>query len=178
MHFKSSTYHPDQSMECPICTDQIKDPRALPCGHCYCGPQKPCLNKLQNRPGFLACATCRIEHQMLISQIKPLYGIRDVLENHAQEKQKLLGELKKLTKENEMMEKKTVFTPPPCSSENCSNTVDFWCKDCLIAFCDDCLESQHYRHSVSSFIKHLQNQLQQKLGKSTDIQLKHFISNG
>ena len=25
-------------LECVVCNEPLCDPRALPCGHCYCGP--------------------------------------------------------------------------------------------------------------------------------------------
>ena len=67
-------------IECPICTDPLTDPRALPCGHSYCGPPKDCLKGVKKKSGGLKCSVCQEESDRDISKLKPLFGIRDFLE--------------------------------------------------------------------------------------------------
>ena len=131
------------NMACPICHDPLLDPRVLPCGHSYCPPTEPCLNFLQKDPGVLTCSICRAEHRILISSLKPLFEIRDVLQRAHQ------GPL---------------FKPPQCDYKLCSNLVGFWCKDCKTAICDDCLEDKHGRHLIVSFKTYLKQEIKQKLG--------------
>ena len=131
------------NMECPVCHDPLLDPRALPCGHSYCPTPKNCLNYLQNNPGILTCSICRAEHRISISSLKPLYGIRDVLQTANQ------GPL---------------FKPPNCDNIFCSKVVSFWCKNCKTAICEDCLEANHGSHLIVSFKTYLKREVKQKMG--------------
>ena len=63
------------SVECPICSDKITDPRVLPCGHSFCGPTQSCLSCMQ-QDAILKCAVCRAENQLNFKDLKPLYGIQ------------------------------------------------------------------------------------------------------
>ena len=67
-------------IECPICTEPLIDPRALLCGHSYCGPLKDCLKGVQKEDGGLKCAVCLEESDQDVSELKPLFGIREFLE--------------------------------------------------------------------------------------------------
>ena len=131
-------------MACPVCHDPLLDPRVLPCGHSYCPPSKPCLKFLQKDPGVLTCSICRAEHRILISSLKPLFEIRDVLQKAHQ------GPL---------------FKPPKCDHNLCSELVSFWCKNCQIPICEDCLEAKHENHPILSFKTCLKRKLKEKLGK-------------
>ena len=59
----------DQLLECPICFEQIKEPKMLTCQHTFC--LKPCLKNMTRRITYLGvhvslkvkCAICRKEHQ-------------------------------------------------------------------------------------------------------------------
>ena len=83
-------------LDCPICKDELVDPRVLPCGHSYCPLPRPCLTFLEKEPGLLSCATCRAQHRISIVNLKPLYGIREVLMSKSDERKKLQEELTKL----------------------------------------------------------------------------------
>ena len=50
------------------------------CGHSYCGPPKSCLNTLKHNKGKATkCAVCNTVLNVKVSDLKPLYGIREVL---------------------------------------------------------------------------------------------------
>ena len=67
-------------MECPICLENISNIHALICGHSYCGPPKSCLNTLKHNKGKATkCAVCNTVLKIKVSDLKPLYGIREVL---------------------------------------------------------------------------------------------------
>ena len=67
-------------MECPICLENISNIHALMCGHSYCGPPKSCLNTLEHNKGKATkCAVCNTVMKIKVSDVKPLYGIREVL---------------------------------------------------------------------------------------------------
>ena len=81
----SSSQATNDGLECSICADNLLDPRALPCGHSYCGPPRTCLSALQKPGDVLKCAICCKEYIIKISDMKPLYGIREHLESYSNE---------------------------------------------------------------------------------------------
>ena len=127
--------------ECSICTDFLDDPRQLPCGHCYCGPHKPCLEILKNE-SLYRCAICKIDHQIIIEDLKPMYGLRDFLE----EQQDVTEEaLKKVPG--------TLFC-----SEHPKFPVKFWCKNCECTMCIECSDDDlHSDHDFISFSKNIKS---------------------
>ena len=66
-------------IECCVCHETLVDPRALPCGHSYCGPEKDCLEAVKVKKEGLKCIVCREKCNLDVNQLKPLYGIRDYL---------------------------------------------------------------------------------------------------
>ena len=150
---------------CAICTDIKTDPRALLCGHSYCGPPKTCLEILQRPTGLLRCAICNAEHQLNLEDLKPLYGIREHLEEYSSQISAYQKEIGEHRQKIEKLQKSRLFEPPVCSNSICEKIIIFWCKDCEVEICDDCLEKDHDKHSVAAFEKNLRREVAKKLGK-------------
>ena len=128
-------------IECVICSENLLDPRALPCGHSFCGPPRCCLTGLKNSTGGICCAICRVDHDLKPEAIKPLYGIRDYL-------------LKNQTSPD-----------IPClvhTSKECT----FRCLDCELMICFECTEDEHDGHFVRNLKKHLIAKVESLFGKS------------
>ena len=130
-----------EELECVICNESLVDPRALPCGHSYCGPPRPCLSGLKGLTGGICCAICRVDHDLEPEDIKPLYGIRDYL-------------LKKQTNPN-----------IPCSTHR-GKECSFWYLDCELMICFECTENEHDCHFVRNLKKHLIAKVESLFGKS------------
>ena len=135
----------NENLECVICNENLADPRALPCGHSYCGPPRSCLSALKNDFGRMRCAVCRIDHNLKPDDIKPLYGIRDYIHENVRKKTK------------------NVFLP--CSVHENKECI-FWCNTCGNMICDHCFDDEHDDHSVRKLKKHLLKKVEEKFGKS------------
>ena len=153
----------NDALNCSVCADFIADPRALPCGHSYCGPAKMCLRALQRPGGVLRCAICSTEYTRRIEDLKPLYGIREHLEGYSSEISAYQKEIEELRNKMDNLQTKLSFIPPVCSHNLCENLVSFWCKECEVESCDDCLETDHDKHSVLGYKKHLRRRVEMKL---------------
>ena len=130
-----------EDLECVICSENLLDPRALPCGHSYCGPPRPCLTGLKSSLGGLCCAICRVDHDLKPEDIKPLYGIRECFSS------------------------KSTTPDIPCSAHT-SKECTFWCNDCETMICVDCTEDEHDGHFMRNLKKHLISKVESHFGNS------------
>ena len=146
--------------ECSICAEELDDPRALPCGHSYCGPQKNCLTMLKQTNGAIKCALCNEVHHLDIGNLKPLFGIREFLNSSG----------KQVASKSS---KPAAFSRCPTHP---SSPVLFWCVQCSEKICQTCFETQHDGHAMKSYKVHLQNSVSAKL-KEVGAQRESFIEN-
>ena len=137
------------SLKCAICTEFLVDPRALPCGHSYCGPAKSCLNFIKhNMDQASKCAVCTQVFQVKVSDLNPLYGIRDAI-----------GSLS-------VSDGKSVCGP------ECDHAKTLWCRDCNIPLCLPCVDSDHSDHSLTSYNTILKQQAKILLPELEDLDLQ------
>ena len=136
-------------LECVVCNEPLCDPRALPCGHSYCGPPRTCLQSMEAGQGVswgLKCAVCRSYHNLRANQIKPLYGIRD-----------LFPKVEVNTTDPYILQEYTV----QCATHG--KLLTLWCKTCSVKICEECLDTDHDEHSMKKLKRHLVEQLELKL---------------
>ena len=135
--------------ECCICTESLEDPRQLPCGHCYCGPHKTCLEFLKIGNAY-KCAICKTDHQIIIADLKPLCGVRDYLKN-----QQDAG------RETSIKRASILFCNYHPKKE-----VKFWCTNCEFTLCVECTDCDvHSDHYFISFSKNFDKLKEKQLKK-------------
>ena len=141
----------NEPLECVICNEALVDPRALPCGHCYCGPPRLCLNSMESSDSdVIKCAVCRSDHRLKVSDIKPLYGIREYFQSKTAEKLVLV----------------------PCSVHNFEECTN-WCSTCDVKICEKCFEVEHDQHSMRRLKTYLIEKLEQRMGRKLKDGLMH-----
>ena len=127
---------PDFSLiECAICKGLMTDPRALPCGHSFCGPPKTCLKGVERRDG-LRCAVCKNTFNQKISELKPIFGIRDFLQQSTSN-----------TTDD-------ISFDVMCKDHG-DEEVMFWCRWCQEKACQKCFDAKHQSHPLINFRRHL-----------------------
>ncbi|XP_075254602.1 uncharacterized protein LOC142346008 [Convolutriloba macropyga] len=150
-------------VECSICTDFMQDPRQLPCGHCYCGPPKTCLNTMQHED-TLRCALCGVESRVPIANLKPMYGIREYLQEQMNASNRLLNGGSSGAHNDS--ETSIIFCQEHQNTEG-----KYWCKSCESLICNKCID-QGTIHDDHNFVKFLPN-----IKIIVDEQLQKFSKN-
>ena len=127
---------PDFSLiECSICKGFLTDPRALPCGHSFCGPPKICLKGVERRD-VLRCAVCKDTFNLKLSKLKPLFGIGDFLQQSTSKTSYDNNSFDVMCKDHE------------------DDKVMFWCRCCQEKACQKCFDAKHQSHSLINFRTH------------------------
>ena len=147
----------DQPTYCSICRETFMDPRSLPCGHCYCGPPRVCLNSMQNQRHELICAICRSVFKLKVTDIKPLYGIRDIFRG---------------AQSNLDNQKRNRL----CCDEHAMSECKQWCVSCDVRVCEECVEEQYDGHNLRNLRKHLVETIERKLGEEINDGLNVYLT--
>ena len=142
------------SLKCSICCETLVDPRALHCGHSYCGPPKNCLDFIKHKNDQASkCAVCSKVFQVKVSDLNPLYGIRDAIGA--------------LSIDNNVVEIGQVCTHTP-------EDFKMWCKDCCTPLCVSCVDTYHSDHNLTSYKSILKDQAQNLQSKFKDLDLELY----
>ena len=121
-------------IECAICRESLMDPGALPCGNSYCGPPRTCLSSMETPERGIKCAVCRVDHNLIAADIKPLYGIREYIESGSKMK----------------IDEKVIL---PCLAHG-NRSCFFWCCYCNLMICEDFFDA-HDGHLVRKLKKNI-----------------------
>ena len=128
-----------EAWECAICSEVLSDPRALPCGHSFCGPPRKCLTNLKHEfSGKLRCALCTIEHDVKVKNLTPLYGIREGLDSLRLEREKPSSSKIQSSQKASHCDK------------HCGYELSLWCTNCGEAICSRCVNESHEDHDMKS----------------------------
>ena len=158
----------NEGWECSICTEVLLDPRVLPCGHSFCSPPRRCLQSLLLEPEkVFKCALCNKTHKVNLSDLIPLYGIRDAL-------QSMSTSMTQASKA-EASSKKRSEKFPTCSTHPL-NDLTMWCSDCAVAVCSICLDQNHEEHSMKSYKSILRKQALKIQDKFEQIRKSEVVS--
>ncbi|XP_062580144.1 E3 ubiquitin-protein ligase TRIM45-like [Saccostrea cucullata] len=122
----------EEMITCPICLENFKKPRYLPCLHTYC---EVCLSDYistvysKEKDGF-ACPTCRAFYQFHISEDKSLkQAAAEFPVNHL---------IMTLLDKKDIEQKKIVCYS--CLKRGKNEPGQFWCYSCSAALCTACGE--------------------------------------
>ena len=145
-------------LKCPICTETLVDPRTLPCGHSYCGPPRKCLDYIKLESDKASkCAVCSKVFQVKVSDLNPLYGIREAIEA--------------FSLDNKVVERGQLCT-------HAELEFKMWCRDCSVALCVPCVDAYHSSHCLNSYKAVLKEQAEKILPELEGLDLQLYqISN-
>ena len=130
----------DEDLICPVCQEEFKDPKFLPCHHYYC---KDCIQQLVTRAGPrtpISCPECRTQTEVPnddVSQLLPAFFVNKLLDKRKREKPKMMSSL----------------PAPTVSSAVCalhSGILDHFCTQCKAPICLDCTLTVHKHHACYS----------------------------
>ena len=143
-----------ENLECSICSDIFLDPRALPCGHSYCGPPRNCLDGIKHDKGRASkCAICNEVFQISVTKLKPLYGIREAISSLAAEEDVVQSE------------------------DSCNHPVSrrkIYCIDCSTTLCGVCVENFHSDHKIKGYTAMLNDLVLASLPHFDDLEFREF----
>ncbi|OWF54247.1 tripartite motif-containing protein 2-like isoform X1 [Mizuhopecten yessoensis] len=125
-------------LECPICLEQLRQPKSLPCLHSFCLEclgsyiTKELSGKMASASSF-SCPVCRkVTEPMNQSEFKESWAEQFPTNNLAVE---ILQQLQKTDKS---------ITCKPCETKGNKNVpAKFWCKHNNAYFCTDCKINVH-----------------------------------
>ncbi|XP_033733136.1 uncharacterized protein LOC117322375 [Pecten maximus] len=140
--FKDSTrsnlvYSHLMFIECPICLEQLRQPKCLPCRHCFC---EECLSiyivketsKSSGTAASFTCPVCRkLTHPVDKSEDKTNWAKQFPTDRHAVERIRLA---------NHPVES---FFCSPCQKKRQTTHARFWCKATSSSFCESCKVDFH-----------------------------------
>lgn len=156
----------EDELTCPVCLELFADPLLLPCSHSIC---KKCLqdimdNRIKAGKDGLDCPSCRKSHPVNKSKVGKLprnLALENIVFRYQEMQSQSLTKQKKsfdltpdlqlpLATENvsqEIADSPVFFDE---SNENCglcdentSNKALWYCEQCCVAYCQNCLDNYH-----------------------------------
>ncbi|XP_033733137.1 uncharacterized protein LOC117322376 [Pecten maximus] len=124
-------------LECPICPEQLRQPKYLPCLHTFC---EECLSiyivketsKSNGTAASFTCPVCRkLTHPVDKSEDKTNWAKQFPTDRHAVERIKLANK------------KTEQYYCKPCQKKGNTTSAQFWCEYNKTFFCKQCKEEHH-----------------------------------
>ena len=117
---------------CPVCLDQYKDPRILPCHHSFC---KECLDSVPLEQETLRCPVCR--ESTSVHGIQRSFVINELLESQHRR-----------SNQPENLNSSTVNNSiyPDSVCEEHKKDEDIFCEKCIAVICHHCAIRRHQQH--------------------------------
>ncbi len=127
------------AMDCSICLGSFENPHCLPCGHCFCGPPRTCLQGVTAIRGMLKCPCCPTKHKLKREDLNLIYWL-----------QCFLTDYKRSRDQNQPPAKIGKFPLSNCAKHQ-QLSVKFWCVTCSQECCEECSKAEHPDHLVRSY---------------------------
>ena len=117
----------DEDLICPVCQDEFKEPKFLPCHHYYC---KDCIQQLVTRAGPrtpISCPECRTLTQVPnddVNQLLPAFFVNKLLDKKRKEKLKMTSSLPSVPRNHANIEMLTGSHPSPITEQRKGTLTD------------------------------------------------------
>ncbi|XP_063716230.1 E3 ubiquitin-protein ligase TRIM21-like [Symsagittifera roscoffensis] len=124
-----------EDFECSICCDTLDDPRLLPCGHMFCGPERGCILALNRNDLSADCPNCRKTHHINVSELQPIYVLMKFPEGL------------KIADTGDKQTRSVSAGAKSCVQHSDMSLV-YFCDTFDISICDLCWGNDHSEHKV------------------------------